>query len=147
MTESAQQDPTTRELARTQEEIKRNQEDIKKDQRDQWGYIHDTRNRVAASEAGIERLWNELHTFRTESREDAEASRKETREMTQEIHELGQSLGAKANHADLSRIDRVADSVNVGRGGLRLAAWIIGAGLPAGVALIAGVYYLGEIVK
>ena len=146
MTENALQDPTTRELARTQEEIKRNQEEIKQDQRDQWGYIHDTRDRVAASEAGIERLWAELHTFRTESREDAEASRKDTREMTKEIRDLGEKLGAKANQTDLSRIDQIADSVNVGRGGLRIVAWIIGVGLTAGAALIAGVYYLGEIL-
>ena len=129
---ATQDEPTPNELARRQDQLEQQQ-------RDQWGYIHDTRDRVAAAEAGMERLWSELHTFRTESREDA-------RTLTTEIRGLGEKLGAKADHSDLGRMDKIADSVNVGRGGLKLAAWIIGAGLPAAAALIAGVYYLGQIL-
>mgnify|MGYP006442981405 CR=1 FL=1 len=141
---AAHPEPTPAELARRQDQLE-------KQQRDQWGRINDNRDRVAAAEAGMERLWSELHTFRTEVKQGAEANRKEAHEDTQmlarEIRELGEKIGKKADQVDVSRIDKLADSVNVRRGGLRLAAWIIGAGIPAAAAVVAGVYYLGEILK
>ena len=123
--------PTTAELAERQDRLE-------KQQKDQWGYIHDTRDRVAAAEAGMERLWSELHTFRTESREDARA-------VTQEIRDLGYKLGSKAEKDDTTRLHQIEDAMAVRRGAIKLIAWIIGAGVPAAAAVAGGVYYALEV--
>jgi len=120
-------------------DLEARQDRLEQTQRDQWGEINATRDRVVAAEAGMERLWSELHSFRTESRED-------TRQVTQAITDLGKNLGAKADHIDQGRIHKIEDRLAMRHGPLRLIAWIVGVGVPAGAALVGAVYYISEIL-
>ena len=130
--EPNQHEPTVQELAARTSRLEQTQ-------RDQWGEINATRDRVAAAEAGMNRLWSELHSFRTESREDS-------RQVTQAITDLGKQLGTKADHVDQGRIHRIENRLAMRHGALRLIAWIVGVGVPAIAALAGAVYYVTEIL-
>jgi septal ring factor EnvC (AmiA/AmiB activator) len=125
-------EPTVAEIAHRQERMER-------EQRDQWQQIHATRDRVAAAEAGMERLWGELHAFRTESREDA-------RQVTEAIGNLGQSLSNKADAETDNWRRRVDEALMTREGSRRLARWLLGLGIPAIAAIATTAYYLGEIL-
>jgi len=92
-----------------------------------------TRERVSATEQAVDRLWSEVHLFRQESREDA-------RNVTNAINGLTARVGT---HEEASpggtRIRQVEDKVNVSRGAIGLAIWVVGVGVPAGAATA---YYL-----
>lgn len=126
-------EPTVAELADRQNRIER-------EQRDQWDHIHAMRDRVAATEQGMERLWGELHAFRTESREDA-------REVTQAISKLGERMANKADTDSDGWRRRVDEALALRKGGRHLARWILGLGIPALAGVAATIYYGYQVLQ
>ncbi|WP_070988479.1 hypothetical protein [Halofilum ochraceum] len=129
----ADREPSVAELANRQERVEREQRDV-------WDHIHAMRDRVAANEQGMERLWSELHAFRTESREDA-------KEVTSAIGNLGERLASKADTDSDSWRRKVDEALSARRGGLSLARWIVGLGIPALGVLATIIYYAEQVLS
>lgn len=123
------------------DEIVREQTRIANEQKDQWKVMHETRERVAAAESGMESLNRELHAFRTESREDARELTKEIRGLNAMFRGPRSAGGREADNSSappsLAEIQR---TVARHQGGLKIAGWITVALIPAIVMVL---HYIG----
>ena len=127
----------------TIDEVVREQNRLAREQKDQWKVMHETRERVAAAESGMESLHRELHAFRTESREDA-------RELTKEIRGLNATFrGPRVVVDDAPRSDsappglaEVQRTLARHQGGLKIAGWIAVALIPAIATML---FYTGVL--
>ena len=126
----------------TLQELMREQSRMAREQKDQWKVMHETRERVAATESGMQGLQRELHAFRTESREDS-------RELSGAIRELSSKFGVSAangngngngSNASARALTEVQKTLAHYQGGVKIAGWAIAVLIPTIVVVL---YYFG----